>query len=171
VRPFAERLQRRRQPIVITFLELTDPAQLRPAAPPRLPGVAVARVEPPDGEVDRWFYERVGAAHAWTDLLGRSEAEWQAWAERHETWMATVGGRRAGFYELSVQAAAVQVAYFGLVPAFQGAGLGGHLLTHALRRGLELAPRVWLTTNTRDSAAALPNYEARGMRAFRRETR
>jgi GNAT superfamily N-acetyltransferase len=158
-------------PIVITVLELTDPARLSPAGPPRMPGVRIARVEPPDGAVDRWFYEVVGADHGWIDLLGRSEADWQAWAEGLETWVATVGRERAGFYELIARADAVQVAYFGLVPAFRGAGLGGHLLTHALRRGLALAPRVWLTTNTRDAPAALPNYERRGMRVVRREKR
>jgi GNAT superfamily N-acetyltransferase len=161
----------RREPLVITYLELTDPAQLRPAAPPRLPDVRIERVDPPDGGVDRWFYERVGAEHDWTDLLGRTAAQWQAWAERHETWTATVASDRAGFYELDVRRESVQVAYFGLLPAFRGAGLGGHLLTHALRRGLALAPRVWLTTNTRDAPAALPNYERRGLRVFRREAR
>ena len=156
--------------IVRTYLEIHDPAALRPAAPPRLEGVEVARAEPPDGELNRWFYVEVGAAHNWIDNLGRSEADWQAWAERVETWVATVDGRRAGYYELRVDGGNVEVAYFGLLAAYQGAGLGGFLLTHALRRGFELAPRVWLHTNTQDGAAALPNYKARGLRPFRTET-
>jgi GNAT superfamily N-acetyltransferase len=156
-------------PIVRTYLELDDPAQLRPAGPPRVPGVEIARVEPPDGAVSRWFYVEVGAPHRWIDNLGRSDAVWQAWAERVETWVATVAGKRAGYYELRALAGSVEVAYFGLLPAFQGQGLGGHLLTHALRRALEIAPRVWLQTNTQDGAAALPNYLARGLRPFRRE--
>jgi GNAT superfamily N-acetyltransferase len=156
--------------IVRTYLELDDPAALRPAGPPRLEAVEVARVDPPDGALSRWFYAQVGAPHNWTDHAGRSNAEWQAWAERVETWVATVGGERAGYYELRADGDSVEVAYFGLVAAFQGHGLGGHLLTHALRRGLELAPRVWLHTNTQDGPAALPNYRARGLRAFRTET-
>ena len=156
--------------IVRTYLEIHDPAALRPAAPPRLEGVEVARAEPPDGELNRWFYVEVGAAHNWIDNLGRSEADWQAWAERVETWVATVDGRRAGYYELRVDGGNVEVAYFGLLAAYQGAGLGGFLLTHAVRRGFELAPRVWLHTNTQDGAAALPNYKARGLRPFRTET-
>jgi GNAT superfamily N-acetyltransferase len=158
--------------IVITHLELDDPSALRPAGPPRLPDVAIARVEPPDGAVNRWFYAEVGGPHNWIDHLGRSEPEWQAWAERVETWVATVAGERAGYYELRDDGAAgVEVAYFGLVAAFQGAGLGGFLLTHALRRGFELAPRVHLHTNTQDGAAALPNYLARGLRPYRTEHR
>jgi GNAT superfamily N-acetyltransferase len=155
--------------IVRTFLELDDPAALQPAGPPRLADVEVARCEPPDGAVNKWFYAEVGRRHNWVDHAGRSAAEWQAWAERVETWVASVGGERAGYYELRVEDESVEVAYFGLLPAFHGQGLGGFLLTHALRRGFDLAPRVWLHTNTQDGAAALPNYRARGLRPFRTE--
>ena len=44
-------------------------------------------------------------------------------------------------------------------------------LHFALRRGFELGDRVWLHTCTLDSPQALPNYEARGMRIFKRERR
>ena len=60
-----------------TYLELDDPAGLRPAGPPRLADVAVARVAPPDGELSRWFYGEVGSAYQWIDHLGRSAAEWR----------------------------------------------------------------------------------------------
>ena len=153
--------------IVITYLELDGPGALRPAGPSRIADVAVGRVEPPDGAVNRWFYAEVGRHHNWTDHAGRSAAGWRAWAEGVETWVATAGAKRAGYYELRRDGASVELAYFGVLPAFQGRGLGGFLLTHALRRGLELAPRVWLHTNTQDGAAALPNYRARGLRPFR----
>jgi GNAT superfamily N-acetyltransferase len=157
------------EPIVLTYLEMDDPAMLRPARPPRVAGVEIARVEPPGGELSRWFYVAVGTPHQWTDSLDRTDAEWQAWAEQVETWVAMVAGEHAGYYELRAQDGSVEVAYFGLLARFQGAGLGGFLLTHALRRGLELAPRVWLHTNTQDGAAALPNYLARGLRPFHTE--
>jgi GNAT superfamily N-acetyltransferase len=158
------------EPVVRTYLELDDPAALRPAGAPRLQDVAVARVAPPDGALSRWFYAEVGREYHWTEHLGRSAAEWQAWAEGVETWVATVGGDRAGYYELRADDEGVEIAYFGLLAAFQGAGLGGFLLTRALRRAFELAPRVWLHTCTLDGAAALPNYRARGLRPFRTQT-
>jgi GNAT superfamily N-acetyltransferase len=151
-----------------TYLELDNPALLRPARPPRVADLEIARVEP-DGAVSRWFYVEVGTPYCWTDNLSRSDADWQAWAERVETWVASVAGARAGYYELRPEGDGVEVAYFGLLAAFHGQGLGGHLLTHALRRALEIAPRVWLHTNTQDGPAALPNYLARGLRPFRRE--
>ena len=85
--------------------------------------------------------------------------------------MATVGGERAGYFSLRLSQDPVEIDVFGLLPEFQGLGLGGHLLTDALRRGFELGDRVWLHTCTLDSPWALPNYEARGMRVYRRERR
>jgi GNAT superfamily N-acetyltransferase len=156
-------------PVVRTYLELTDAGGIRPAAAPRINGdVRIAGVDPPDGATSRWFYTEVGRPHAWTDHLKRTDAEWQAWAESAETWVATVDGDRAGYYELrrDEDGAGVEVAYFGLLPHAQGHGLGGHLLTHALERGFELGPRVWLHTCTLDGPHALANYQARGLRPF-----
>jgi GNAT superfamily N-acetyltransferase len=157
------------EPVVRTYLEMTDPAELRAGGAPRLGGVAITRQDPPDGAVNRWFYTEVGRHHQWTDHLDRTEADWQAWAERVETWVASVTGDRAGYYELHRGPDATEIAYFGLLPAFQGRGLGGHLLTHALRRALELSPRAWVHTCTLDGPHALANYRARGLRPFRTE--
>jgi GNAT superfamily N-acetyltransferase len=159
--------------VVRTYLELTDPTAIRPAAPPRTNGrIDIAKVDPPDGATSRWFYVEVGRAHRWTDNLHRTDAAWQAWAEKVETWVATIDGSRAGYYELrrDPDGSGVEIAYFGLVPHAQGQGLGGHLLTHALRRAFEKAARVWVHTCTLDGPHALPNYKARGLRPFRTET-
>jgi GNAT superfamily N-acetyltransferase len=157
-------------PVVRTYLELADPSELRPAGPPRVDGrLEIARVEPPDGRTSRWFYEEVGRPHSWTDNLNRTDAEWQAWADSVETWVAAVDGQGAGYYELQPAAGGVQIAYFGLLPDAQGQGLGGHLLTHALRRAFALGPRAWVHTCTLDGRHALANYRARGLRPFRTE--
>jgi GNAT superfamily N-acetyltransferase len=81
-----------------------------------------------------------------------------------------VGGRRAGYFELR-PGDGVEVRSFGLLAAFHGVGLGGWLLTVALRRARELGGRVWLHTCTLDAPAALPNYLARGLVAYRSESR
>lgn len=158
-------------PLTTTWLELTDPAALRPAAPPRADEVRIARLDPPDGRVNRRLYATVGAAHAWTDHLGHDDAWWQAHAAACETWLAHVGARRAGYAELGRPHPehGVELQYCGLLPAFQGLGLGGHLLTVVLRRALELAPRVWVHTGSLDGPHALANYEARGLRPYATE--
>ena len=61
---------------------------------------------------------------------------------------------------------------FGLLRPFFGQGLGGHLLSVAVRRAFERgANRVWLRTTTLDHPHALPNYQARGFRIVREEIR
>jgi GNAT superfamily N-acetyltransferase len=155
-------------PVTTTWLELK---RLRPAAPPRIGGVEVARVEEPDGALNRWFYAAVGRDYSWTDRDRWSAAEWDAWAPTVETWLATVDGERAGYAELRDDGeGGVEIGSFGLLGAFHGVGLGGHLLTVVLRRALERSARVWLHTCTLDGPAALPNYLARGLAPYRSET-
>lgn len=51
-------------------------------------------------------------------------------------------------------------------------GLGGDLLTRALEEAWRLeAKRVWVHTCSLDSPAALANYQARGVRLCKTETR
>jgi ribosomal protein S18 acetylase RimI-like enzyme len=157
--------------VVRTYLEMTDPSELRPAGAPRTDGsVEITKVDPPDGATSAWFYRHVGEPHQWTDHASRTDAEWQAWAESVETWVATVDGAKAGYYELRAGDDGCEIAYFGLLPGAQGQGLGGHLLTHALRRAFELRERAWLHTCSLDGPRALANYQARGLRSFRTET-
>lgn len=156
-------------PITVTFLELTDPSQIRPPAKPPRREYELERTSDPD--VAAWFYEHVGAAHSWVDRLSWPPERWRAWADAGEAWIATVDGERAGFFSLRLEDEPIEIDIFGLLPEFHGHGLGGHLLTDALRRGFELGDRVWLHTCTLDSPAALPNYRARGMRVFKTERR
>jgi GNAT superfamily N-acetyltransferase len=156
-------------PITVTFLELTDPADIRPPARPPQREYVLEQIDDPD--LSRWFYEKVGANHSWIDRLSWSPEQWRDRAGEGESWMASVGGERAGFFSLRLANDPVEVDVFGLLPEFHGLGLGGHLLTDALRRGFDLGPRVWLHTCTLDSPQALPNYEARGMRIYKSERR
>ena len=146
--------------VVTTYLELTDPAGIRPARR----SVEPRRISPPDGAINRRFYLAVGAAHQWNDHRDKDEHWWQAHAGEVETWVLAPD---AGYYELHRVGDDVEIAYFGLLPAFQGRGLGGALLAHALRRGFELGSRVWVHTCTLDGPHALANYEARGLERYR----
>ena len=160
-----------RQPgtISVTYLELSDPESLRPPATPapRELGTRVVR----DYTRNRDLYTRVGADYSWIDRLGWSDRQWRAWAQRVETHLVELRGKAIGYYELEVEPSSAKIAIFGLLGGYHGRGLGGHALTAALRRGFELRPRVWLTTCSLDSPAALPNYRARGLEVFRVEHR
>jgi RimJ/RimL family protein N-acetyltransferase len=165
----SERLEVR--PVTVTELEMLSPSWVSAAREPSSP-VRLARAGPDTAAVlSRACYVRVGADWSWVDRLSWSDQRWQDWVSRpgHELWTLTVDDEPepAGYFELDQQDdGAVEVAYFGLVPGYEGRGLGGWLLTCALRRAWELPAtrRVWLHTCELDSPAALPNYVARGLR-------
>ncbi len=142
--------------------ELRRPS--RPVAPkrPRPKGLAIDVVRDPG--LNRELYVRIGHDHGWTDRARWGPDAWTRHARRVETHVALVAGAVAGFAELEPGDQGACVAILGLVEGARGAGLGGHLLHHVLRRGLERADRVWLTTCSLDGEHARANYEARGMR-------
>ena len=154
-------------PVRVWSLELRE---LRPA-----PTEAdVRRAEVPFGPLNAFFYAEVGRPFDWTDRAGWPPERWQAWAERVETWLVHDRGTPAGYAELDARGDRVELAYLGLLAPFRGRGLGGALLTAAVRRALELAPpdgRVTVSTNERDGEHALANYLARGFVVVDERTR
>ena len=160
-------------PVTTFYLETHDPRDLRAKRSPRT-DIALVRVLPPMPELSRFFYATVGGAWYWTQRLPWTYQRWQDHLNRPEleTWMLTVQGVPAGYFELEAQPGAdVEIAYFGLLPRFVGSGLGGHLLTCAIERGWQMgAKRVWVHTCTLDHPQALANYQARGMRLYKQVT-
>jgi GNAT superfamily N-acetyltransferase len=152
--------------VVRTFLEISDPADLRP--PPRPPRREFELRRVSGGATSRRFYEVIGGPYGWTDRLSWTEAQWERWAARVETRAIVVDDQDAGYFELEPGRGIVTLAYLGLLEPYQGIGIGGHVLTAAIRRGFEIAPRVQVNTGTLDAPHALANYEARGMRVIRR---
>ncbi|MFD5040964.1 GNAT family N-acetyltransferase [Streptomyces sp. NPDC087894] len=167
--------------VTVWYLEQTSPADLSPAAAPA-DGVTVARAEIPLPEFSRFLYTAVGGDVRWTDRLGLTYAQWQEIVERPaaETWVAYENGTPAGFIELDAQEdGAVEIAYFGLIPAFRGRRIGGHLLSYGVARAWDLAERhpertptarVWLHTCSNDGPHAMDNYLRRGFRLFDTKT-
>ena len=152
---------------VRTYLEMTDPSQLRGAdgAPPDVTLTLESSCTP---GLWRRLYTEVGRDYHWIDRLGWSDQEVARYLEdpRLELWILRAGGPLAGYFELrKEQDGAVEIAYFGLLPAYVGRGLGRYLLTAAVQRAWSAgASRVWVHTSSLDHPSALPNYLARGFK-------
>ncbi|MCB1684034.1 MAG: GNAT family N-acetyltransferase [Pseudomonadales bacterium] len=155
--------------VTIWHLELSDPEQFTAAGPSALP-YELIRSEIPQPELNRFLYASVGADWTWYMRLNWTYAQWLEDLSRPQvsTWIAYVRGTPAGYFELEEQAeAAVEIRYFGLLPRFIGRGMGGALLSDAVRTAWSLGgKRVWLHTCSLDHPAALGNYQARGFRLF-----
>ncbi len=154
-------------------LEMTDPGDL---IPKRIEdeNFDIRRAHIPLPELSRFLYTAVGGDWYWIDRLHWTYQQWLDWLDRPEmeTWVASVSGTPAGYYELEAQAEDnVELAFFGLLPHCIGRGLGGALLTAAIGRAWHMgASRVWVHTCTLDHPSALANYCARGFRVFHEET-
>ena len=158
-----------------TYLQLTDPAQFKPAFGD-FPDVTLAHVPNPPPKLYRHCYRSVGEAFHWRDRWDWSDDE----ITRHladqniQLYVATRDGTLTGWYELRrvPEDESVEIAYFGIVAAEFGRGFGKHLLSCAVRDAWALVPtpkRVWLHTCTLDHANALPNYVARGFTPYKTE--
>lgn len=167
--------------VTIWSLEQTSPADLRPAAVPE-GDLRIVRSEMVLPEFSRFLYTAVGGDIRWTDRLGMTYEQWREELERpgSETWVAYVNGTPAGYVQLDPQdGGAVEILYFGLIPAFRGRRIGGHLLSYGVERAWDLAERwperppterVWLHTCSKDGPYAMDNYLRRGFRLFETKT-
>jgi GNAT superfamily N-acetyltransferase len=180
-----------------TYLEQTRAGDLRSVASPG-EDVTVLQVEDCVPSLWRQLYAEVGAAYHWVDRLGWTDADIRAYLSDPAVslWVLSVKGEVAGYFELHQhpddevrlkpdtpddhlrdpvasgvgRTFSVEIAYFGLLPAYVGRGLGKYLLSEAAARAWTLQPsRVWLHTSTLDHPAALPNYLARGFSISRVE--
>lgn len=160
-------------PVTTWYLEMRARAQLRPAVVPQ-PEPLILRAEEPSPALSRFLYTSVGGAWHWRDRLPWTWAQWRDWLDRPEvqTWVLYVRGTPAGYIELEHQPGNdVEIAYFGVAPAFIGRKLGGHLLGVGIARAWDMgAHRVWVHTCSLDHPAALANYRARGLTVYREET-
>jgi GNAT superfamily N-acetyltransferase len=159
--------------VTIYYLEMLDPAWLRQSK--RTVGGLTLEMARQDFFLNRRWYMAVGGDWSWTDRLVWSDERWDAYVSRpgFETWIASVDDKPAGYFELDNRLeSGIEIASFGLLPDFVGHGLGGALLKVAVQRAWEKKPsRVWLHTCTLDHPQALVNYQARGFKIYKTETR
>ena len=159
--------------VTITYMEMEHPAQLCPSAAER-EGVTFERELPPMAETAARFYADVGNAYYWVDRAEWSLEQWRDELSQPgaELWSLRVDGDEAGYVQLTQPSPRTkEILYLGLLPGWEGKGLGGHLLTCAIERAWESgADRVLVNTCTLDHPAALNNYLARGFEVVRKRT-
>lgn len=171
--------------VTTTHLQQLSPGDLLPSSRSLPPGARIERVAAITPEFSRFLYRGVGSGWNWSDRLSLTRAAWESLMQTPgtETHVLYVDGAPGGYVELAGRiedsGTGVEIRYFGLFPHCIGRGLGGVLLTEGIARAWDLdsrfggfppVSRVWVHTCSLDGPAAIPNYEARGLRVFRTET-
>ncbi|WP_435657987.1 GNAT family N-acetyltransferase [Brucella pituitosa] len=150
----------------VTHLEMTARPALSFPVPSGLRLAIMCSTEMPV-HFYRYLYEQVGRQHHWMMRRVQSDAEVAKaiHAETTEIHVLYAEGNPAGFLELNLSALpeTAEVLYFGLVPDYQGRGLGKFFFSEAISTAWSHSPqRVTIHTNTLDSPRALQLYQKMG---------
>ncbi len=156
------------------YLEINSIKELRETNKSSLE-LVIKLVDPPDFQLNKFFYKNVGKKHHWIDRLVWDDKKWIEYVcdEKIKTYTLKIKNELAGYFELIFHKdlEEVEIAYLGLLEEYHNQKLGSQLLTIAIKNSFVLNPkRVWVHTCSLDHENALKNYLARGMKIFKRET-
>ena len=134
----------------------------------------VRLVNPPDFQLNKFFYKQIGKKHRWVDRLIWNENQWIRYINNSnvKTYILQDGNNLAGYFEqiFDQKKLEYEIAYFGILKDYLGKRLGGYLLSEAIKKSFLMgANRVWVHTCSLDHKHALKNYLSRGMKIFKSE--
>ncbi|NVN38218.1 GNAT family N-acetyltransferase [Komagataeibacter swingsii] len=148
-----------------------------PGIPPALPhGYSIRQTFRPGVAWYRGLYDAVGADYCWwlRRVMPDGELAGLLSSPGIGVYVLYDGDVPAGFCELdSRYAPDINIAYFGLLPAWIGRGVGQVFLHQMVARAWAMNPAVLrVNTCSADHPRALPNYQRAGFRKVRtiRET-
>ena len=130
-------------------------------------------IDPPNFQLNKFFYKNIGKNHNWVDRLVWNEKEWIEYttSEKVKTYVLKKNEDLVGYFELNIHQEETEIAYFGLLEEYHYKKLGSYLLSIAIKKSFFNNPkRVWVHTCSFDHKNALQNYISRGMKVFKKET-
>ena len=156
-----------------SFLEINTIENLNQSNRPG-PNFKIIEVDPPDFQLNKFFYKQIGRKHRWIDRLAWADKKWIQYVEnpRIKTFILKDNNNLAGYYETirDLDKFNCEIAYFGVLEEYIGKKCGGYLLSEAINNLFDDGiSRVWLHTCSLDHENAIKNYLARGMQVFKSE--
>ena len=132
-------------------------------------------INPPDFQINKFFYKNIGKNHNWVDRLIWSEKRWVEFTtnKNTKTFILTKNEDLVGYFELIFHKDKneIEIAYLGILEEYQNKKLGSYLLSMAIKKSFLNKPkRVWVHTCSLDHKNALNNYLSRGMKIFKKES-
>ena len=132
------------------------------------------KVNPPDFQLNKFFYKEIGKKHSWTDRLVWDDKKWIDYLENSgvNTYILKNNKDFIGYFEqiFDKDKLDCEIAYFGILEEYIGKKLGGYLLSEAIKLSFNIgSKRIWVHTCSLDHKNALQNYLSRGMKVFKSE--
>ena len=132
------------------------------------------KVNPPDFQLNKFFYKEIGKKHSWRDRLIWNDKKWISYLENSgvNTYILKNNKDFIGYFEqiLDTEKLDCEIAYFGILEEYIGKKLGGYLLSEAIKLSFDSgSKRIWVHTCSLDHKNALHNYLSRGMKVFKSE--
>ena len=156
------------------YLEIYSSKELKESR--KLPDeFEILKINPPDFQLNKFFYKNVGKKHRWIDRLVWTDIQWTDYVKdsKVDTFILKQINNMIGYFELIYHKNVdeVEIAYLGLLEEHLNKKLGSFLLYSALKKSFLKAPkRIWVHTCSLDHKNALSNYLDRGMKVFKEET-
>ena len=156
------------------YLEIRSINELVEANKPH-ENLILEKVDPPDFQLNKFFYKEIGKNHRWTDRLSWNDKNWINYINNSSvvTYILKNKEDLVGYFEQNFnnEKLECEIAYFGILEEYFGKKLGGYLLSEAIKKSFEKnSKRVWVHTCSLDHKHALSNYISRGMKIFQTDT-
>ena len=156
------------------YLEINSLKNLNQAISPDQ-NLILKKVDPPDIELNKFFYKSVGKNHRWVDRLAWNNLKWMSYLENKNvhTFILKLNEELVGYFEVinDFSTSSSEIAYFGILDDYIGKKFGSYFLSEAIKKCFELnSKKVWVHTCSLDHKHALKNYLNRGMKIFKEET-
>ena len=155
------------------YLEINSIKDLKVSKKPN-ENCKIILIDPPDFQLNRFFYKQVGKDYRWIDRLNWEDSKWISYVKNSKvkTYILKDSEKLIGYFEiiLDFEKKNSEIAYFGILSEYFGKKYGGYLLSEAIIKSFSKGiNRVWVHTCSLDHKNALKNYQARGMRIFKSE--
>ena len=155
------------------YLEINSPDEINSSEPKINCKIEVKN--PPDFQINKFFYKQIGSDHRWIDRLVWDDQKWTSYVSNPnvKTYVLKENDDLVGYFEqiINQEKNDCEIAYFGILKEFYGKKYGAHLLSLAITKCFEKKiNKIWLHTCSLDHENALKNYLSRGMKIFKSET-
>ena len=119
-----------------SFLEINSIKNLNQSKSPG-PNFKINQVDPPDFQLNKFFYKQIGKNHRWGDRLAWNEKSWIDYVEDRlvKTYVLREKEDPVGYFEqiFHIEKKSCEIAYFGILKEYYGKKYGGFLLSEAIK--------------------------------------